>query len=78
MDVATRLAPTSRSVALVVTVGPLLLVALLPTAAALMSTGVVESMPLYSTMRTSGYLAAGENATVTRLAPAAEATMFFA
>ena len=49
--VATMLAPTSTSLAEVVVAVPLLLVALLPTAAAVTSR---ELRPLYSRMRTSG------------------------
>ena len=48
------LAPTSSSLAEVVVAVPLLLVALLPTAAAVTSRGLVGLRPLYSRMRTSG------------------------
>src|SRR5260370_22168064 len=76
--VATVLAPTRRSVALAVTTDPLLLLALSPAAAALVSTGFTESMPLYSRMRTSGKAAAGEKLTVTGLPPAAAPAIFLA
>jgi hypothetical protein len=72
------LAPKSRSVALVVVTAPLLLVALLPEAAAVTSTGLVGSAPLYSRIRMSGNAAAAENVTVTLFAPAVAAAMFFA
>jgi hypothetical protein len=72
------LAPKSRSVALVVVAAPLLLVALLPLLAAVTSTGLLGSAPVYSRMRMSGNAAAAENVTVTEFAPAAAATMFLA
>src|SRR5215471_10795276 len=76
--VATMLAPKSRSVGLVVVAEPLLLVVLLPVPAAVTSTGLLGSAPLYSRTRMSGYAAAAENVTVTVLLPAAAAAMFLA
>ena len=76
--VTTMLAPKIRSVAFVVVAEPLLLVALLPLFAAVTSTGLFGSAPLYSRMRMSGYAAAVEKVTVTVLAPAAAAAMFLA
>ena len=52
--VATMFAPKIRSVAFVVVAEPLLLVVLLPEFAAVTSTGLVGSAPLYSRMRMSG------------------------
>jgi hypothetical protein len=72
------LAPKSKSVALVVVTAPLLAVALLPEAAAVTSTGLFGSAPLYSRIRMSGYAAAVENVTVTLFAPAPAAAMFLA
>jgi hypothetical protein len=63
---------------LVVVTDPLLLERLLPLLAAVTSTGSFGSAPLYSTIRISGYAAAGEKDTVTELAPAAAAAMFLA
>jgi hypothetical protein len=57
---------------------PLLLVALLPPAATDTSSGFPVSRPLYSTMRMSGYGAAGLNVTVTVLALAVAEEIFFA
>jgi hypothetical protein len=74
----TMFAPKSRSVAFVVVTDPLLLVVLLPVLAAVTSTGMFGSAPLYSKIRMSGYTAALEKVTVTLLAPAAAAVMFFA
>ena len=54
VKVATMLAPKSRSVALVVVADPLLVVLLLPVFAAVTSTGLFRSAPLYSRMRMSG------------------------
>ncbi len=54
VKVATMLAPKMRSVALVVVAEPLLVVELLPVAAAVTSTGLLRSAPLYSRMRMSG------------------------
>src|SRR5215467_7690375 len=76
--VCTMLAPKIRSVALVVATEPLLLLALLPLLAAVTSTGLLGSAPLYSRIRMSGYAAAVENITLTVLAPAAAAPMFLA
>src|SRR6184192_2805313 len=78
VEVRTMFAPTRRSVGFAVTATPLLLVVLLPAAAAVLSTEFAGSIPQYSRMRMSGYCAAGENATVTRLAPALAAFMFLA
>src|ERR1035438_10776639 len=49
----TRFAPKIRSVELVVVAEPLLLLALLPELAAVTSTGLLGSAPLYSIMRMS-------------------------
>ena len=76
--VATMLAPKIKSVAFVVVAEPLLLVVLLPLFAAVTSTGLFGSAPLYSRIRMSGYAAAVEKVTVTVLAPAAAAAMFLA
>src|SRR5215472_2763422 len=78
VNVCTMLVPNSRSVAFVVVTVPLLLVALLPLLAAVTSTGLLGSAPLYSRIRTSGYAAALEKVTVTLLAPAAAPVMFLA
>src|SRR5437660_12742925 len=78
VDVYTMFAPNSRSFPLVVVAAPLLLLALLPTAAGVTSTEFTGSIPLYSNMRISGYAAAGENVTVTRFAPGGAAMSFFA
>jgi hypothetical protein len=67
-----------RSVAFVVVAGPLLLLVLLPLAAATASTGLARSAPLYSKMRMSGYAAAPEKLTVTVFVPAAAPKMFLA
>jgi hypothetical protein len=71
-------APKRRSVLFVVVTGPLLFVPPLPAPAAVTSTGLAKSAPLYSRIRMSGPAAAPENATVTVLAPAAAGLMFFA
>ena len=76
--VHTMFAPKSRSVGLVVVAAPLLLVVLLPLLAAVTSTGLFGSAPLYSRIRMSGAAAAVEKVTVTELAPAAAAAMFLA
>ena len=76
--VYTMLAPTSSSLAEVVVAVPLLLVALLPTAAAVTSRGLVGLRPLYSRMRTSGETAAALKLTVTVLPFAAALAMFLA
>jgi hypothetical protein len=67
-----------RSVGLVVVADPLLLLALLPVFAAVTSSGLLGSAPLYSRMRMSGNAAAVENVTVTMLEPAAADAMFLA
>jgi hypothetical protein len=72
------LAPKSRSVALVVVTEPLLLVALLLIAAAVTSTGLLGSAPLYSSTRMSADVAALAKVTVTVFVPAAADAMFFA
>jgi hypothetical protein len=72
------LAPKIRSVAFVVVAEPLLLAALLPLLAAVTSTGLLGSAPLYSRIRMSGYAAATEKVTVTTFAPAVAAAMFLA
>src|SRR5262245_50513887 len=76
--VTTVLAPTRRSLALLVATDPLLLAALLPAPATLASTAFTGSIPLYSRMRTSGNAAGGEKVTVTWLAPAGAPAMFLA
>jgi hypothetical protein len=72
------LAPKIRSVALVVVAEPLLLVALLPEFAAVTSTGLLGSAPLYSSIRMSGYVAALVKVTVTLFAPAVADAIFLA
>jgi hypothetical protein len=74
----TMFAPKIRSVAFVVVAEPLLLEVLLPVFAAVTSTGLLGSAPLYSSIRISGYAAAVVNVTVTVFDPAAAAAMFFA
>ena len=69
VTLVTMFAPKIRSVAFVVVAEPLLLVVLLPVFAAVTSTGVFGSAPLYSRMRMSGYAAAFVKVTVTVLAP---------
>jgi len=54
VQVATVLAAKSKSEALVVTAGGVLLVAVVPVAEAVTSTGLSESIPPYSRMRMSG------------------------
>ncbi len=54
----TIFAPKSRSFALVVVTAPLLLDVLLPVFAAVTSTGLLGSAPLYSRIRMSAYVAA--------------------
>src|ERR1700719_4989686 len=76
--VQTRLAPTRRSLALLVLTAPLLLKALLPVAAALTSRALRGSTPLYSRIRRSTEEAAALNFTVTGLEPTGAATMFLA
>src|SRR5215813_7825531 len=67
-----------RSFAFVVVAEPLFATVLVPDACAVTSTGLTASSPLYSRIRTSGYAAAGENATVTALVFAEAEAMFFA
>jgi len=76
--VATMFAPNSKSVAFVVVAEPLALVELLPLLAAVTSTGLLRSAPLYSKIRMSGYAAAAEKATVTMLDPAPATAMLLA
>jgi hypothetical protein len=76
--VATVFAPNNKSVAAVVVTDPLLLFVLVPVLAAVTSTGLLTSAPLYSRMRISGYAEALENVTVTLFAPAAADRMFLA
>ncbi len=77
MPEATALAPTSKSLALVVVANPLSLVVPVPLATAVTSNGLVVLMPLYSAMRRSGNPTAPVNTTVTVLAPAeAEACLW--
>ena len=57
----TMFAPKIRSVALVVVAAPLLLRLPFPLLAAVTSTGLLGSAPLYSRIRMSGYAAAVEN-----------------
>src|SRR5712664_1962150 len=78
VQVATVLAARSRSDALVVTAGGVLLVAVLPVAEAVTSTGLAGSSPAYSRMRMSAKAAATEKVTVTVLAPAAAAATLLA
>ena len=78
MVVQTTLAPTSKSMGLVVRAAPLLLEALLPVAAELTSRGWRGSRPLYSRMRISGEATAALKVKVTTLAPGEAATMFLA
>jgi len=68
-------APTINSLAAVVVPGPLFAVVPLPVAAALTSSGLVVSSPLYSSAFTFGKAALLLNFTVTVLLPAA---IFFA
>src|SRR5438067_2144580 len=78
VQVATMLAAKSRSEALVVAAAGVLLVAVLPVAEAVTSTGLTGSSPAYSRMRTSAKAAATVKETLTVLAPAAAAAMFLA
>src|SRR5690349_12731479 len=75
---ATRLAPTIRSFALVVVAAPLLLELPEPVAAATTSTGLTGAMPLYSAIRTSASGTAAANAIVTVFAFVAAGAMFAA
>ena len=77
VSVCTILAPTSKSVALVVVTAPLLLVALLPVPALTTSTGEIGSIPLYSKILMSANWAACEKLTVT-LFPLGAAVIFLA
>ena len=72
------LAPTSRSLAVLVATEPLLGVVLEPVAATVTSKGVEVSSPLYSRIRISASGMLPLKATVAVLAPAAAATMFLA
>ena len=72
------LAANSSSFGPVVVSGPLLLVAVLPDAPAVTSSGAAVSSPAYSRMRTSTQTAATLNLTVTEFAPASAGAMFFA
>src|SRR5256886_10914844 len=74
--VATTLAATSKSDALVVTAAGVLLVAVLPMAEAVTSTGLTAASPEYSRMRTSAKTAGTLKRMLTVLAPAADAPMF--
>src|SRR5258705_13514077 len=78
VQVATVLAAKSRSDALLVTTAGVLLVAVLPVAEAVTSTGLTESIPAYSRMRMSGKVAATVKGTLTVFAPAAAAAIFLA
>jgi hypothetical protein len=78
VQVWTMLAPTNKSVALVVVTAPLLAVVLFPVEPTAASTGLIRSIPLYSKTRMSAYFAADANCTVTVFAPAAAAAIFFA
>src|SRR2546428_11925090 len=71
--VATTLAATSKSDALVVTAAGVLLVAVLPMAEAVTSTGLTAASPEDSRMRMSANSAATVKDTVTVFAPAAAA-----
>src|SRR2546425_12124905 len=72
----TVLAAKSKSDALVVTAAGVLLVAVLPVAEAVTSTGLTGSSPAYSRMRTSAKTAGTLKRTLTVLAPAAAAPTF--
>jgi len=63
--------PKINSFAEAVVAEPLLALVPLPAPAAVTSSGLVGSSPLYSRMRTSGYAAAWLNLTVTVLLPPA-------
>jgi hypothetical protein len=75
---STVLAPTNRSLLLVVTTDPVLLIELFPVAAAAVSTGLTASTPLYSKIRISGIVAGESNVTVTVFVASVGAAMFFA
>src|SRR5215510_1872203 len=74
----TVFAATIRSPGAVVVSAPLSLMVDVPVEAIAPSNGFVASTPRYSAIRTSGYVAAPLNATVTTFAAAAAPTMFFA
>ena len=76
VQVVTVLAATSRSGALVVAAAGVLLVAALPVADAVTSTGLPGSSPEYSSVRTSAKTAGTVKETLTVLALAAAAAMF--
>src|SRR5262245_56805090 len=78
VTVATMFAANRRSVALWVVMGPVALRVLVPIVAEVTSTGFVESIPLYSSIRMSGNAAAWLKVTVTVFAFAAAAAMFLA
>src|SRR2546425_12491259 len=78
VQVATVLAAKSKSDALVVTTAAVLLVAVLPVAEAVTSTGLTGLIPPYSRMRMSGDSAATVKETLTALAPGAAAGRFLA
>ena len=71
-------APTRRSLALLVVTAPLLTLVPVPLAPTATSSGPLVLIPLYSTMRTSGYFTVVLKVTVTVLAPAAAAAMLVA
>src|SRR5258706_301738 len=78
VQLLTVLAAKSKSDALFVTAAGVLLVALLPVADAVASTGLPGSSPAYSRMRMSAKLAATVKETLTALPPAAAAPMLVA
>src|SRR5207237_1192036 len=75
VEVVTVLAAKSKSGALDVTAGGVLLVAVLPVAEAVTSTGLTGSRPAYSRMRTSASTAGSVKETVTGCALAAAGPM---
>src|SRR2546427_280763 len=74
--VATVLAATSNSDALLVRTAGVLLVAVLPVAEAVTSKGLAAASPEYSRMRMSTNAAGTLKETLTMLAPAGAAAMF--
>src|SRR5437773_12124965 len=78
VQVATVLAAKSRPGEVVVATGSVRLVAVVPAAEAVTSTGLSWSIPAYSRIRMSGYSAAAVNDTSTALAPAAAVPRLFA
>jgi hypothetical protein len=78
VPVDTMLAPSNKSVAFVVLTAPLLVNLLVPVPATNVSTALTGSIPLYSKIRMSGWVAATFHVTVTTFAPAAAPEMFFA